>query len=313
LVALGGNAIQRAHSDGTWSDASRQMRRTAPALAAVVGRGHELIVTHGNGPQVGNLLREADLGKSEVPVPPMYVAGAESEGQIGFLIAQELSTALKRIRHPRVILPIISRTEVSRRDPAFRNPTKPVGGFYSAQDAEHLRVANGWSMHEDARRGGWRRLVPSPKPLRWLEGDAIRAALDTGLGSRCVFVVTGGGGVPVASRRGGSWEGVDAVIDKDRTAALVARQLGASTLAIVTDVPGAAVGFGTPGQRWLGQTTTRELKDHLNAGEFGVGSMRPKVAAILDFLSQGGERAVISDVPSLTAALAGRAGTRVAG
>jgi carbamate kinase len=238
----------------------------------------------------------------------MYVVDAESEGQIGFLVAQELA----KTHHPRAVLPIISRTEVSRRDPAFRNPTKPVGSYYTANEAKRLRAQNGWTMREDRRRGGWRRVVPSPRPLKWLEGNAVRAAMDAGLGSRCVFVVTGGGGIPVVRSRGGRWQGVDAVIDKDRSAALVALQLGASTLAIVTDVPGAAVGFGTSRQRWLGRTTTKELESCLKAGEFGVGSMRPKVSAVLEFLKGGGRRAVITDIPSLRAALAGRAGTRVA-
>jgi carbamate kinase len=288
------------------------MRRTAPALAAVVARGHELIVTHGNGPQVGNLLREAELAASDVPAPPMYVADAESEGQIGFLIAQELSAALARIRRPRVVLPVISRTEVSARDPAFRRPTKPVGAFYTASDARRLKAANGWAMREDTHRGGWRRVVPSPTPVKWLEGAVIRAALDKGLGRSCVFVVSGGGGVPVVPRPGGLWSGVDAVIDKDRSAALVARQLGASTLAIVTDVRGAAVGFGTPQQRWLGKTTRRQLESYLKAGEFGVGSMAPKVASVVEFVRRGGKRAIITDIPSLSEALAGRAGTWIA-
>jgi carbamate kinase len=311
LVALGGNAIQQAHDSGTWAEASRQMRRTAPALASIVARGHELIVTHGNGPQVGNLLREAELGSPEIPAPPMYVIGAESEGQIGFLIAQELTAALARARQPRTIVSIISRTEVSRRDPAFRAPSKPVGRFYSAPEAERLRVQNHWTLREDRRRGGWRRVVPSPRSVRWLEGDAVRAALDADLGSRCVFVVTGGGGVPVVRGRGGHWVGVDAVIDKDRTAALVARQLAAATLAIVTDVPGAAVGFGTAHERWLGATTVRELGSYLRAGEFDEGSMGPKVTAVLEFLKGGGRRAIITDIASLPEALENRAGTRI--
>jgi carbamate kinase len=241
----------------------------------------------------------------------MYVAGAETEGQIGFLVAQELSAALTNVHHPRTVIPIVSRTEVSRRDPAFRSPTKPVGRFYSAREAKRHRIENGWTMHEDRRRGGWRRVVPSPRPLKWLEGDAVRAALDAGLGSRCVFVVTGGGGIPVVRGRGGHWQGVDAVIDKDRSAALVARQLGASTLAIVTDVPGAAVGFGTSRERWLGRTTPEDLESYLRAGEFGDGTMGPKVSAVLEFMNGGGHRAVITDIASLQAALDGRAGTSV--
>ncbi len=310
VVALGGNAIQRAHDHGTWRESVRRMRGTARVLAALVGPGRELIVTHGNGPQVGRLLREAELGAREVPPPPLHVLGAESEGQLGYLIAQELGAALARRGVRRTVVPIVSRTEVAPRDPAFRRPTKPVGQFYPASEARKLRARLGWTLAEDRERGGWRRVVPSPEPVGWVEAPAVRAMLDAGLGARCVFVVSGGGGVPVV-RRGATLTGVDAVIDKDRAAALVARAVGASTLAIVTDVPGAAVGFGTPDVRWLGAVSRADLARYARAGEFGAGSMGPKVEAGLRFLRAGGHRFLISDIPTLRAALAGRAGTRV--
>jgi len=310
LLALGGNAIQRAHDHGTWKESVRQMRRTASSLARLVVPGRELVVTHGNGPQVGRLLREAELGAGEVPVPPLHVVGAETEGQLGYLIAQELGAALRRAGIARTVLPIVSRTEVSARDPAFRAPSKPVGRFYSAAEAKKWHRTLGWTLREDPRRGGWRRLVPSPRPLRWLEGDAVRSMLDAGFGARCVFVVTGGGGIPVVRRRGG-WEGVDAVIDKDRTAALAARQLDVDTLAIVTDVPGAALGFGTDHQRWLGRVSLDELARSWRRGEFEDGSMGPKVEAGIRFLRSGGRSFLITDIGSLPSALAGRAGTRV--
>ena len=311
LVALGGNALQPARSAGTWTEAVRTMRRSARYLARTVAVGHELVVTHGNGPQVGDLVREAELAEKEVPAPPMYVAGAESEGEIGFLIAQELSTALARAGVPRIVVPVVCRTEVAADDPAFRAPSKPVGRFYTAAEARRLRAARGWTLRADRARGGWRRVVPSPIPRRWLEGPAIRRAFDLGLGRRCVFVVTGGGGVPVVRRANGAWAGVDAVIDKDRAAALVARELDCAALVIVTDVPGAAVGFGRPGQRWLRDVSAAELGAHLRAGEFGSGSMGPKVEAVLEFVRRGGREAVITDLRSLSRALAGRAGTRV--
>ncbi len=310
LVALGGNAIQRAHDRGTWVEAVRQMRRTAPALVDVVRLGHELIVTHGNGPQVGNLLREAELGAPEIPVPPMHVLGAESEGQVGYLIALELGAELRRQHVPRLVTTIISQTEVSPRDPAFRHPSKPVGRFYSASEARQLRARHGWVMRNDPSRGGWRRLVPSPQPLRWVEGPAVRRMFDAGLGAHFVPVVTGGGGIPVVRGRDGRYHGVDAVIDKDRTAALVATQLGADTLAIVTDVPAAALGYGGSHPAWLGEVTPRQLAGYLARGEFGEGSMAPKVESGLSFLRHGGERFIITSIPSLSSALAGRAGTR---
>jgi carbamate kinase len=310
LVALGGNAIQRAHDHGTWAESVRQMRRTARALAAIVRPGRELVVTHGNGPQVGSLLREAELGAAEIPAPPMHALDAETEGQLGYLIAGELDAALRRAGRARIVVPIISRTEVSPRDPAFRRPTKPVGRFYSAEEARALERTQGWTMREDVHRGGWRRVVPSPQPRRWVEGPAVEAMMDAGLGSRCVFVVTGGGGIPVV-RRGAGWVGVDAVIDKDRGAAMVARTLHVDTLVIVTDVPGAAIGFDGEHPRWLGQVTARELSAYWRRGEFAEGSMGPKVEAGLRFLSAGGRSFVITDLGSLPAALAGSAGTRV--
>ncbi len=311
LVALGGNALQGARGTGTWTDAVRQMRRTARALARAVADGHELVLTHGNGPQVGNLLREAELGAAEVPPPPMFVLDAESEGQVGYLIASELSAALDRAGAPRSVLPLVCRTEVDPRDPAFRIPDKPVGRYYTRADADRLRRSRGWTLREDAVRGGWRRVVPSPRPRRWLEAPAVRAALDAGLGRRCVFVVTGGGGVPVVREARGRYRGVDAVIDKDRAAALAARALGCGTLVIVTDVPGAAVAFGTPSARWLGEVSAGELDRRRRAGEFGAGTMAPKVEAVLDFVRHGGRRAIITDIGSLGRALEGRAGTRV--
>jgi carbamate kinase len=311
VVALGGNAIQRAHDHGTWSDAVQQMRRTAPALVRVVRQGHELVITHGNGPQVGDLLREAELGAAEVPVPPMHVLGAESEGQIGYLIAQELSAELRRQRVPRTVVTIISRTEVSAHDPAFRHPSKPVGRFYGRAEAVRLRARRGWVLENDRSRGGWRRLVASPRPLRWLEGPTVRRMFDAGLGAHFVPVVAGGGGIPVVRERGGRYRGVDAVIDKDRTAAIVARDLGADTLAVVTDVPAAAVGYSGARPTWLGEVTPRELAGYLARGEFAEGSMAPKVEAGLSFLRHGGERFIITSIPALSDALAGRAGTRV--
>ncbi len=284
------------------------MREAAAALATIATPDVELVVTHGNGPQVGALLREAELGAREVPAPPLHVLGAETEGQIGYLIAQELGSALERTG--RVVVPVVSRTAVSARDPAFHHPTKPVGRFYPAAEADRLRRTLGWTLAEDRSRGGWRRLVPSPRPLRWLEGEAIAAMLDLGAGSRVVFVVAGGGGIPVV-RRAARWEGVDAVIDKDLGAALVAAAIGAETLAIVTDVPAAAVGFGSSGARWLGATSPVELGRLLRHGEFPPGSMGPKVEAGLAFLRSGGRRFVITDFPSLAEGVAGRAGTRV--
>lgn len=311
VIALGGNALNRPGGSGGWDEAIAQMRRTAPSIAAIVAEGHEVVVTHGNGPQIGALLREAELSEREVPPRPMDTLGAETQGQIGYLIQQELEAALDAAGVPRVVVPILSRMEVSPRDPAFRAPSKPVGRFYTDEEARVLRKREGWRMAYDAPRGHWRRVVPSPRPVRWLEGDAVRALMGTPSARRLLFVVAGGGGVPVVRRRGHPPRGEEAVIDKDLAASLVARELGADTLAVVTDVPGAAVRYGRVGEQWLGRITLSDLEQYQRAGEFGAGSMAPKVEGGLEFLHGGGKRFVITDAPSLHRAMRDEAGTRV--
>jgi carbamate kinase len=312
VVALGGNALQRSGGPGDWEEARRHMRSTASALVEVVRDGLPLALTHGNGPQVGQLLRQNEISEREVPPRPLDVLGAESEGQIGYLIAQELEVALRRARVPRAVLVFVSRMEVGAKDRAFRTPNKPVGRFYNDSEARVLRKRTGWTLVYDGARGGWRRVVPSPVPIRWVEAEAVRSVLGRSWGERVVPVVAGGGGIPVVRGRGGALEGVEAVIDKDRSAAVVAEALGADTLAIVTDVPGVAVGFGKSWERWLGEVTAEELAGHAANGEFAAGSMGPKVESVLRFLERGGRRGVITDIPSLRRALRGEAGTRVA-
>lgn len=311
LIALGGNALQRAGGTGSWDEARAQMRAAVGVLAEIAASGDELVLSHGNGPQVGVLLRQNEMAARELPPRPMDVLGSETQGQIGYLIQTELTPALRRAGVDRSVLTVISRTEVAREDPAFRQPTKPVGRFYSDEEARVLRKQQGWVMRFDGARGGWRRIVPSPRPVAWLEGPAVRRLLEAGLGARWIPVVAGGGGIPVVRRDDGSYEGVEAVIDKDLGASLVARELGLGTLAIVTDVPGAAVSFGRPGERWLGELTLEELERFHARGEFGSGSMGPKVEAGLEFLHGGGKRFVITDIPSLARAIANDAGTRV--
>ncbi|MCI4331126.1 MAG: carbamate kinase [Thermoplasmata archaeon] len=311
LVALGGNALQRAGGGGTWEETVRQMRSTAPGLAAIVADGHELVLTHGNGPQIGALLRQNEVSQREVPPRPMDVLGAETEGQIGYVIQQELTSALLKAKVPRIVLPIVTRIVVSRRDPAFRKPVKPVGRYFREVEARVLRKQHGWQMEFDGARGGWRRVVPSPKPVEWLEREIVRRMLDAGWGSRCIPIVAGGGGIPVLDRGRGVYEGVEAVIDKDLTAALVGADLGADTLAIVTDVPAVAVGFHKPWERWLADVGPKELRQYRQQGEFGAGSMAPKIDACLQFLAEGGRRVLITDIPSLGRALRSEAGTRV--
>ena len=307
VVALGGNAISKAGEKGTWEESLANMEETALHLARIAASGEELVVTHGNGPQVGSLLIQQESAKLEVPPLPMSAVGAMTQGWIGYLVEQTLPAAMRTLRPskaraawPRSVLPIITRVRVDPRDGSFRRPTKPVGPYYSENEARLLKKQKGWVMIHDAARGGWRRVVPSPLPLEILEGEPLRRLLRAGVGQWAIPVVSGGGGVPVVVRARGRIEGVEAVIDKDRTAALLARTLRATTLAIVTDVPGAAIGFRTSRERMLGRVDARELREHLEHGEFGEGSMRPKIEAALEFVERGGHRAIITNAESLT-------------
>ncbi|HYB77795.1 MAG TPA: carbamate kinase, partial [Thermoplasmata archaeon] len=284
LVALGGNALNRAGGRGSWEEARSQMRMADTVLAEVAAGEDVLVISHGNGPQVGALLLQNELAAREIPPQPMDVLGAETQGQIGYLIQTELTPALRRRGVNRSVLTVISRTEVAANDPAFAHPTKPVGRYYPENEARILRKQYGWAMQYDGARGGWRRIVPSPRPVRWLEGAAIRSLLESKMGTDWIPVVAGGGGIPVVRKPDGTYEGVEAVIDKDLAASLVARDLGVHTLAVVTDVPGAAVSFGKRGERWLADVSRREMSEFLKRGEFGEGSMGPKVAAGLEFL-----------------------------
>jgi carbamate kinase len=311
VVALGGNALTRPGGAHRWEEAIERMRATSGSLAQVVKDGHELVVTHGNGPQVGAALRQNEMAEREIPPRPLAVLNAETEGQIGFLIQQELAPALQRAGVPRAIFAMVTRIEVKARDAAFKRPSKPVGRYYSDDEARLYRKRSGWAMAYDGARGGWRRLVPSPRPIAWVEGEEVRRLFEGGLGRRVVLVAGGGGGVPVVRGRDGSYTAIDAVIDKDLTSALIAGVVGAETLVIVTDVPAVAVGFQKSWERWLGAVSAGELSKYLARGEFGEGSMAPKVEAALQFLRQGGRRVVITDIPSLRRGLRDEAGTRV--
>ncbi|HEV2429871.1 MAG TPA: carbamate kinase [Thermoplasmata archaeon] len=311
VVALGGNALQPRGGDGSWAASAQQLRRGVPALVEIVAAGASLVLTHGNGPQVGRLLEREDRRPLGEPGLPLDALVAESEGQLGLLIAQELTPALSAAGQPRIVLPIVSRIEVDPKDPAFRRPDKPVGRFYAEDEARVLRKRRGWTMGFDEARRGWRRLIPSPRPIRWLEAEAVRRALARAWAGRVIPIVAGGGGVPVVRNRRGGFDGVEAVIDKDLASSIVATALGASTLAIVTDVPGVAIGFGRPWEAWLKEVRGTQLEAALRLGEFGAGSMRPKVEAALSFLNAGGRRAIVTDLPSLARAWEGDAGTQI--
>jgi carbamate kinase len=297
VIALGGNALMRPGERGTAAEQLANLRRALPALQPVLGDRH-VVITHGNGPQVGNELVRHERAADEVPPLPLYVAVAQTQAEIGALIATEL----RPLARGRVTC-VLTHVRVDERDPAFERPTKPVGPFYSEAQAGELERARGWSLAQDAGRG-FRRLVPSPRPVEILELDSIRALLDKG----AVVVACGGGGIPVVERTG-ALRGVDAVIDKDRSSALLAQGIGAKRLVVLTDVPAVLRDYGTPQQEEIRRLSAAEAE--ALAGELAEGSMGPKVEACAEFVRATRGEALITSADSLEEALAGRAGTRI--
>jgi carbamate kinase len=308
VIAIGGNAIQPAGEAATLDRLRRRIEETSAKLADLVQAGYDLAITHGNGPQVGNILVQNEEARDLAPAMPLDVCGAESQAQIGYLVAQALRNEFGTRRIDRHVACLITQTIVDAKDPAFTHPTKPIGPYYNREADLIVKRAKGWKLVNDPARGGWRRVVPSPEPLDIVEKETIlRLVHDDGTIPICV----GGGGIPVV-RTGGRLVGVEAVIDKDLAAAVLARVLGWKLLVIATDVEKVALGFGTPGARGLDRLSLSEAKKHLKAGEFPEGSMGPKIQAVVRFLEAGGERAVITDLDHLTSGADGTAGTQIA-
>ncbi|RJK96712.1 carbamate kinase [Vallicoccus soli] len=305
LVALGGNAMTAPDGSATPQAQIAAVTAAAGGLAALVADGHELVLTHGNGPQVGNLLVKNELAAHVVPPVPLDWCGAQTQGTVGAVVLDALEPALAA--HglaPRVAV-LVSRTLVDRDDPGLHAPSKPVGRYLPADEARAL-VEHG-QVWQDRGERGWRRVVASPEPVEVLDAPAARVLLEAGY----VVVVAGGGGIPTVREPDGRLRGVEAVIDKDLTAAVLARQLGADALVIATDVPAAVLGHGTPDARPLGRVTTADLRAHAAGGAFASGSMGPKVEAALRFVEAGGALAAITALGAIGDAVRGRAGTVV--
>jgi carbamate kinase len=295
VVALGGNAMTAPDGRATPADQEAAIELAMRGVAEVIAAGHEVVVTHGNGPQVGNLLVKNEIAAAIVPPVPLDWCGAQTQGTIGVLILDALSQALReRQREPRVAA-LVSRTLVDSADPHFAEPTKPIGRYLPAAEAATM-MAHGQRWQDRGERG-WRRVVASPEPLECLEAPAVSVLLAAGY----TVVCAGGGGVPVVRAADGSLRGVEAVIDKDLTAAQLAQQLDAELLIIATDVPNAVIGWGTPQARPLGAVSVAELRDYAAAGEFSSGSMGPKVDAACRFVEAGG-RSIICSLTDIAAA-----------
>ena len=307
LVSLGGNAILKHGEKGTAEEQAVNVQNTARHLAAILRRGERIAITHGNGPQVGNILLQNEIAKDTLPPMPLDICGAESQGMIGYMLQRALCGELESGGFKVPVATIVSQTLVDAEDPAFKNPTKPVGPFYTATEAQELRESKGWQMISDSGRG-YRRIVPSPIPLDILEKETIIRLFETGT----VVISAGGGGAPVVRDADGRIRGVEAVLDKDRTAALLGRILGVETLLILTDVERVFINYGKLNQRTLDKITVQDCKKYLAEGQFPAGSMGPKIESAVSFLSDSaGKRVSIASLEMAEEALQGRAGTTI--
>jgi carbamate kinase len=306
VVAFGGNAVYPPTIKGLAEEQLAIMDEACELLVPVFRAGYRAVLTHGNGPVVGNILfRMALTSKSLVPMP-MDVCVAHSQGGIGYMLQQSLANVLARHGIRASVSSIVTEVEVDPNDPAFTHPTKPVGRFFSEADAQRIASETGWDFVEDSGRG-WRRVVPSPMPLAILDTPAINALLAAGV----IPIAAGGGGIPVVRAPGGGYRGVAAVVDKDLTSGLLAADVGAGQLVMLTGVERVALDFGKPTQRSIERLTVAGARKHLADGQFPPGSMGPKISAALQFIERGGPRAVITSLDKLDLALDGRAGTAI--
>jgi carbamate kinase len=308
MVAMGGHAFIGKGQKGDYEDHVRNSDNIAQCLMHLVERENDLVVTHGNGPQVGTLLRQNEMCRADLPDDPLDVLVAMTEGSLGYYLQQSLLNALRSKNIRRYVVTMITQVLVDRMDPAFEDPSKPIGPFLPLEEAEARRDELGWRIKEDAGRG-WRRLVPSPRPLKVVQRKMIRDAARAGH----IVVACGGGGIPITVNTDNEYVGVEAVIDKDLTSSVLATNIGASLLIILTDVPQVLVNFGKPDQRPLGAVTLEEIEAYHAEGHFPAGSMGPKIEAVIRFLKSGGHRAMITDAANLPLAIEGRAGTHLVG
>jgi len=307
VVAIGGNSLIKDRMHQTVRDQYIAAGETCWHIAAMIREGWDVVITHGNGPQVGFILRRSELAAHELHEVPLDACGADTQGAIGYALQQNLYNDFARLGMDKQAVTVVTQTEVAADDPAFGNPTKPIGSYMDEEQARLRRERDGWNVVEDAGRG-WRRVVPSPEPRRIVEEDAIRTLLEQGF----VVIAVGGGGIPVVADAEGNLSGVAAVIDKDLASSLLATRLGADLFLISTAVEKVALRFGTPEQEWVDRLTLSEAKRYLTEGtHFAEGSMAPKIRAAISFVEAVGGTAVITDPDNVERALAGETGTRI--
>ncbi|MFB3883971.1 MAG: carbamate kinase [Thermodesulfobacteriota bacterium] len=306
VLAIGGNSLIRDKNHIALSWQYETLKETAKNIVDLIAEGQSLVITHGNGPQVGFIYRRGELARHELPLIPLDICGADTQGAIGYMIQRALLNEFLKRSIGKKVTTVVTQTLVDRNDPSFRHPTKPIGSFMSEEEALAHKKESGWEVLEDAGRG-FRRVVPSPVPREIIELDAIRLLVDRGY----IVVAAGGGGIPVIRNEDGQLEGVEAVIDKDLGSSLLARNLGADTFIILTAVDSAYLNFGLENQTPIRYANLSELKQYLAEEHFKPGSMRPKIEAIIEFLEGGGGKAIITSPRNLLRASQGDAGTTI--
>ena len=306
VIAIGGNATHPEDIAGTSAEQVEVARRTAESLLPLLKHVRELVVTHGNGPVVGKIMMRQMLTMERIPPMSMDICVAHSQGGIGYLLMQAMENALRAAGNPRHVAALLTQVEVDAEDPAFQNPTKFVGPFFSEDEARRIEAELGWLMREDSGRG-WRHVVPSPAPKHICDVSLVDHLVKDGT----VVIAGGGGGVPVVRRDGGLRSGLAAVIDKDLTSAKIGNVLGIEDMMILTAVEQVAINFGKPDQRLLGEVTIDEIKAHYADGQFPPGSMGPKIDAAIRFIEGGGKRVIVGHLENAMAALRGDTGTHI--
>ncbi len=306
VLAIGGNSLIKDKNHIALSSQYEAVKETANYIADLIAEGLNLVITHGNGPQVGFIYRRGELARHELPLIPLDICGADTQGAIGYMIEKALLNEFRRRGIKKRIAVVVTQAVVDRDDPSFEHPTKPIGSFMSEVEALNNKKESGWQIMEDAGRG-FRRVVPSPIPREIIELDVIRLLVERGF----IVVAAGGGGIPVIRNEHGELEGVEAVIDKDLGSSLLARNLGADTFIISTAVDVVYLNFGEKGQRPLRRVSLPEVKRYLEEGHFKPGSMRPKIEAVIEFLEAGGKKAIITSPENLLKAVKGEAGTTI--
>ncbi len=305
VVAIGGNSLIKDKMHQTVRDQYIAAKETCDHIVSMIKDGWDVVIGHGNGPQVGFILRRSELAAHELHEVPLDVCGADTQGAIGYALQQNLYNEFRQFGINRHAVTVVTQVEVSADAPAFKNPTKPIGSFMDETEAKRRREQEGWTMVEDAGRG-WRRVVASPVPVRIVEEEAIKSLIAAGF----VVISAGGGGIPVVADKNGLLQGVAAVIDKDYAAALLGTVIGANLFIVSTAIEKVALNFGKPNQVWLDRITLAQAKEYLAEGvHFAKGSMAPKIQAVINFLEHGGEEALITNPENIEQALVGKTGT----